>query len=259
MRWRLAFLGALLIPDLALDPFRGGLATTLSHPLGTDDLGRDALLRLVLAAARSLGFASACALLALTLGLLLAWQGRHLLGALSALRSLPPLLFLLPVAAATGGLSVGVLGVLLGALIAPHLEPALRTRLDRFRHSPAWAAERTLGATGPSTLRRWAPWGWQQAAALFPSAWLSALWGEATLSALGLGPGPGHDSLGRLLAEELPRLGSDPSPLGWAALATVLILAWLSTPGGAGATGWSRKARNHSEDAEKSLSGSRTS
>jgi ABC-type dipeptide/oligopeptide/nickel transport system permease subunit len=80
-------------------------------------------------------------------------------------------------------------------------------------------------------LRRWAPWGWQQAATLFPTAWLAALWGEATLSALGLGPGPGQDSLGRLLSEELPRLGSDPSPLGWAALATVLLLAWISTPG----------------------------
>jgi peptide/nickel transport system permease protein len=231
VRWRLAFLGALLIPELALDPFRGGLAATLGHPLGTDDLGRDALLRLALAGARSLGFASACALLALALGLLLAWWGRHLLGGLSALRSLPPLLFLLPVAAATGGLSALLLGGLLAVLIAPHLEPALRTRLDRFRQSPAWAAERTLGATWPSILRRWAPWGWQQATGLFPSAWLSALWGEATLSALGLGPGPGHDSLGRLLAEELPRLGSDPSPLGWAALALVLALAWASAPG----------------------------
>lgn len=231
MRWRLAFLGALLIPDLALDPFRGGLAITLSHPLGTDDLGRDALLRLALAASRSLGFASACALLALALGLLLAWRGQRLLGGLSALRSLPPLLFLLPIAAATGGLSALTLGLVLAAMISPHLEPALRTGLDRFRHSPAWAAERTLGAPWPSILRRWFPWGWQQAAALFPSAWLAALWGEATLSALGLGPGPGQDSLGRLLAEELPRIGSDPSPLGWGALAVVLALAWISTPG----------------------------
>ena len=231
MRWRLAFLGALLLPDLALDPFHGGLAATLRHPLGTDDLGRDALLRLALAAARSLGFASTCALLALGLGLLLAWRGQRFLGAWSALRSLPPLLILLPLAAALGGLPVVPLGLLLGALIAPHLEPALRSRIDRFRHSPAWAAERTLGAPWPSTLRRWAPWGWQQAAALFPSAWLSALWGEATLSTLGLGPGPGQDSLGRLLSEELPRIGSDPSPLGWAALAMVLALAWVSTPG----------------------------
>jgi peptide/nickel transport system permease protein len=229
MRWRLAFLAALLLPDLALDPFRGGLPATLWHPLGTDDLGRDALLRITLAAARSLGFASACALFALGLGLLLAWRGQRFLGAWSALRSLPPLLFLLPLAATLGGLAATPLGFLLGGLIAPHLEPALRARIGHFRHSPAWAAERTLGATRPSILRRWAPWGWQQAAALFPSAWLAALWGEATLSTLGLGPGPGHDSLGRLLAEELPRLSSDPSPLGWAALATVLGLAWVSS------------------------------
>lgn len=230
MRWRLACLGALLLPELPLDPFRGGLAATWRHPLGTDDLGRDALLRLALAAARSLGFASTCALLALLLGWLLAWRGQRYLGLWSALRSFPPLLLLLPLAAVLGGLSPAALGLLLGLLISPHLEPALRARIQPFRHSPAWLAERTLGAPWPSILRRWAPWGWQQAAALFPSAWLAALWGEATLSALGLGPGPGHDSLGRLLAEELPRLGSDPSPLGWAALAMVLLLAWTSAP-----------------------------
>jgi len=257
VRWRLAFLGALLIPELALDPFHGGLAATLLHPLGTDDLGRDALLRLALAAGRSLGFASSCAVLALVLGLLLAWRGQRCLGVWSALRSLPPLLFLLPLTATLGGLSWVPLGLLLGGLIAPHLEPALRARIERFRHSPAWAAERTLGAPWPSTLRRWAPWGWQQAAALFPSAWLSALWGEATLSTLGLGPGPGHDSLGRLLAEELPRIGSDPSPLGWAALAVVLLLAWSSAPGKSRTIGWSRKARNHAKDAKKSASGYR--
>ncbi|HEX7552252.1 MAG TPA: hypothetical protein VF378_01770 [Geothrix sp.] len=233
MRWRLACLAALLLPDLALQPFRGGLAATFLHPLGTDDLGRDALLRLALATARSLGFASACALLALALALLLAWQGHRLRGGLSALRSLPPLLFLLPLAAAAGGLSATPLGLLLGAMTATHLEPALRTKLEHFRRSPAWAAERVLGATPASTLRRWAPWGWQQAAVLFPSAWLAVLWGEATLSALGLGPGPGHDSLGRLLAEELPRLAFDPSPLGWAALAVVLALAWSSSLGNA--------------------------
>jgi peptide/nickel transport system permease protein len=231
MKTRLAFLLALLLPDLALEPFRGGLGPSLLHPLGTDDLGRDALLRLALASARSLGFASACALLALALGLLLSTKGRRLQGGLSALRSLPPLLFLLPLAAASGGLSYLPMGLLLGALAAPHLEPALRSRMETFLHSPAWAAERTLGATLPSTLRRWAPWGWQQVAGLFPSAWFMALWGEATLSALGLGPGPTHDSLGRLLAEELPHLPTDPTPLGWAALVLVLALAFWASPG----------------------------
>ena len=106
----------------------------------------EAWLRAAASASRSLGFASTCALLALGLGLLLAWRGQRFLGAWSALRSLPPLLILLPLAAALGGLPVVPLGLLLGALIAPHLEPALRARIDRFRHSPAWAAERTLGA-----------------------------------------------------------------------------------------------------------------
>lgn len=230
MKARLLFLLALALPDLPLDPFRGGLAPSLHHGLGTDDLGRDALLRLALAAGRSLGFASACALLALALGLLLAFHGHRFRGALSALRSVPPLLFLLPLAAVWGGLSILAMGLLIGLLAAPQVEPALRTRLDGFRHSPAWAAERTLGATLPSTLRRWAPWGWQQVAALFPSVWLMALWTEATLAVLGLGPGPGHDSLGRLLAEELPHLATDATPLGWAALALVLALAWWATP-----------------------------
>lgn len=225
MIWRLGCLLALLLPDLALDPFQGGLGTSLRHPLGTDDLGRDALLRLGLATVRSLGFATACALGALALGLLLAWRGRRLAPAWSALRSLPPLLFLLPLAAVLGGLAWPTLGGLLALLLAPHLEPALRSWVEGFRTSPAWALERTLGASRGSTLRRWAPHAWGQLALLFPSAWLAALWGEATLSALGLGPGPGHDSLGRLLSEELPRLAADPSPLGWAALGTVLLLA----------------------------------
>lgn len=229
MKLRLAFLLALLLPELPLDPFRGGAVASLWHPLGLDDLGRDALLRVLLAGSRSLGFASACALLALAIALLLAWHGRRWGGALSALRSVPPLLFLLPLAAAAGGLSLPALFVLLGLFLAPHLEPPLRARLDAFRRSPAWTAERVLGASPSSTLRRWAPWGLDQTATLFPSAWLGALWGEATLSTLGLGPGPGHDSLGRLLSEELPRLTTDPSPLGWAALAAVLGLAWSAS------------------------------
>ncbi|WP_306591460.1 hypothetical protein [Geothrix sp. 21YS21S-4] len=236
MKGRLLFLLALFLPELPLSPFEGGAPPSLRHPLGLDDLGRDGLLRLLLAGSRSLGFASACAILALGIALLLAWRADRWKSVLSALRSVPPLLFLLPLAAAAGGLGPPALFCVLGLLLAPHLEPPLRARLDAFRHSPAWAAERTLGASPISTLRRWSPWGWQQAAALFPSAWLGALWGEATLSALGLGPGPQHDSLGRLLAEELPRLATDPSPLGWASLAAVLGLAWLSVRRSAGTT-----------------------
>ena len=229
MRGRLLFLLAFLLPELPLDPFRGGLGPSLYHPLGLDDLGRDALLRLLLAGSRSLGFASLCALLALGAGLILALVGHRVRGGLSALRNLPPLLFLLPLAAAFGGLGRLPLALLLGGLLALHLEPPLRARLAAFRRSPAWQMETVMGAGAGSRLRRWWPWGLDQIAPLFPSAWLGALWGEATLSALGLGPGPTHDGLGRILAEELPRLATDPTPLGWAALAAVVGLAWTST------------------------------
>ncbi len=226
----LVLLPALLLPEAPLDPFRGGLPPGWAHPLGTDDLGRDALLRLLLGTARSLGFASACALGALALALLLALGGPRLRGARSALASAPPLLWLLPLAAATGGLGWLPLGLLIAGLLALHLEPPLRANLQPVLRSPAWSAGQVMGASALQRLRSWTPHFAARAALLLPSAWIGALWAEATLSAIGLGPGPEQDSLGRLLHEQLPRLATDPAPLGWAALAVVLALAWGSAP-----------------------------
>lgn len=228
MTGRLAFLLALLLPELPLDPFRGDLAPSWIHPLGTDALGRDGLLRLLHAGSRSLGFATAVALLALLLASGAALGTERLRGVRSALRAIPPLLFLLPLAAAWGGLGWTPLGLLLGLLLALQLEPALRARLDPFRRGPAWAMNRVLGGSRLHRVRVWAPWVAGQAAGLLPAAWLGALWGEATLRLLGLGPGPQHDSLGLLLNEELPRLSTDGTALGWASLALVLTLAALS-------------------------------
>lgn len=231
MRWRLLlFLPALLLPEPSMDPFRGSLPPGWTHPLGTDDLGRDALLRLLIGTARSLGFASACGFGALGLGLLLALGGGRLRSACSALASAPPLLWLLPLAAATGGLGWLPLGFLIATLLAVHLEPPLQAALGPVLRGPAWSAGLIMGASTVHRLRSWAPVFSARASLLLPSAWLGALWAEATLSAIGLGPGPDQDSLGRLLNEQLPRLATDPAPLGWAALAVVLALAWGSTP-----------------------------
>ena len=228
MRWRLVFLLGLLLPELSMDPFRGDAGMSWIHPLGTDALGRDALLRLLHAGVRSLGFASAAAILALALALA-ASLGKPLVpGARSALRAVPPLLFLLPLAAILGGLGWLPLGILLAVLLALQLEPPLRARLEPFTKGPAWAMNRILGGGRLHQMRVWVPWAMGQAEALLPSAWLGALWGEVTLRLLGLGPGPQHDSLGLLLNQELPRLSTDGTPLGWVSLVLVLALAMVS-------------------------------
>jgi len=225
MRWRLLFLLALLWPDLSLDPFQGELTVSWAHPLGTDALGRDGLLRLIHAGTRSLGLASVASLLALLLASALALGVERLKGARSALRAIPPLLFILPLAAVWGGFGWVALVLLLSGLLGLQLEPSLRARLDPFRKGPAWAMNRVLGGSRWHQARFWGPWVITEAASLFPTAWLGTLWGEATLRLLGLGPGAQYDSLGLLLNEELPRLSTDGSALGWGSLILVLALA----------------------------------
>jgi len=229
MKWRCVFLLALLLPELALNPFNADLAVGWPHLLGTDSLGRDGLLRLLHSGARSFGFATIVASGSLALGLLLALGEDRFRDGRSALRSLPALLLLIPLAAASGGFGWTSLALLLAALQSLQLEPVLCARLDPFRRGPAWAMNDVLGASAAHRARTWAPWALQQAMPLFPTAWMAALWGEATLRLLGLGPGPQHDSLGLLLNEELPRLATDGTALGIASLVLVLALAWSST------------------------------
>jgi peptide/nickel transport system permease protein len=228
--WPLLLLPALLLPELALDPFRGGAAPGPHHWMGTDALGRDAMARLLLTATQAGGFASLCAIAALGLAWLLAATGLKTQSAMSALRALPALLWLIPLASLIGGLERPLLAPLIALLLAPHLEAPLRVKAEALRRSPAWSIGRIQGATRARRLVGWAPWAASEAALLFPSAWLGALWTEVTLSALGLGPGPQTDSFGRLLAEELPKLALGAAS-AWAALLLVLGLAWsLSFP-----------------------------
>jgi hypothetical protein len=121
------------------------------------------------------------------------------------------------------------MGLLLAFLFAIQLEAPLRAKLDPFRRGPAWAMNRVIGAGFLHILKTWSPWAFRQAAPLFPLLWLDVLWSESAVRLLGLGPGPQYDSLGLLLNEELPRLSSDPTLLGFAGFAALLGLAWSTS------------------------------
>lgn len=229
MRLRLACLGALWLPEVPVVVARAGEAASWWHPLGCDDLGRDGLLRLGLAATRSVGLASAVALGALGLAALLALGRERLEATRSVFRTLPPVLLILPVALRWGHLGWLPLGLVLGGILALHAEPALRERFRPLREGDALHALRVLGAGPWMQLRTWAPWVGKQVLPLFPSLWLAALWAEVVLRFIGVGPGPAADSFGLLLQQELPRLVTERSPLGIASLVTVLALAAGST------------------------------
>lgn len=222
--WRWCLLAFLFLPELRLNPWQGDLPCSWPHPLGTDALGRGGLLRLLHASGRSLGFASAVTLSALGLGLLLALGKARLPGVRSAFRAAPPLLPLLAIAAWMDGLGWFSLGLLLTIFLAFQAEPPLRAKLGPICQSPAWSMHQLQGASFRHRVCHWAPWAMAQAAALAPSLWIAILWDEASLRLMGLGPAPTQDSFGLVLSEELPRLSTDPSPLGWASLATLLLL-----------------------------------
>ncbi len=255
----LALLGALalagitapLVADaLGLDPFAPDLLAryeppSAAHPLGTDDLGRDILLRLLFGARVSLAVGLAAALAATvigtTAGVLAAWRGgladaaiMRLADFMLALPALPLLVLLaaadpsrigLPARGeATGDvLRIVVILAIFGWVGVARLARAAALATLSRDHV---RAARALGASEARILRHHilpalAP----PVAVATALAVAGAILAESTLSFLGLGISPPAPSWGNMLANAQDLVFSAPWAAVWPGLAIMATVA----------------------------------
>ncbi|MDG4785008.1 dipeptide/oligopeptide/nickel ABC transporter permease/ATP-binding protein [Micromonospora sp. WMMD1102] len=219
----LAFtVAGLLAPVLSpADPTATDLAASLlppsaEHPLGTDQLGRDQLSRLLHGARISLTVTAAVLTISLTVGVLTGTVAGYLGGTVDRIISrivdlavsLPGMLVALAVIGVRGpGIDNLIIAMSLWAW-APYARIA-RARVASLRDSPHLDALRLLGA-GPTRIigRHLLP----PAVApclVYASTDVGAIvLGIATLSFLGLGIPPPHAEWGQMLIEGRPHLAS---------------------------------------------------
>jgi len=245
-------LGALAAPLvqgwLGVDPFAPDLFNRLgppsaSNPLGTDDLGRDLLLRLLHGARVSLAVGLATALTATVIGtaigLLAAWRGGVLDAVLMRLADGLLALPALPVLVVLAAVDTGRIGL-------PRGEPAsdiLRivvilslfgwvgvARLARAAALSVLArdyvrAARALGASEARVLlRHVAPNIAGPVAVATALSVAGAILAESALSFLGLGIAPPAASWGNMLANAQDLVFSAPSVALWPGLAILLAV-----------------------------------
>lgn len=247
-------MGALAAPFVATllghDPFAPDLFARFeppssTHPLGTDDLGRDILLRLLYGARVSLavGLAAALAatLIGTTAGLLAAWRGgvadalvMRFADFMLALPALPLLVLLaaadpsrigLPARGEAGGdvLRIVVILAVFGWVGVARLARA--AALATFSRDHVRAA-RALGATEVRILRRHVlPALLPPIAVVTALAVAGAILAESTLSFLGLGISPPAPSWGNMLANAQELVFSAPWAAVWPGLAIMATVA----------------------------------
>jgi ABC-type dipeptide/oligopeptide/nickel transport system permease subunit len=212
-------------------------APTARYPLGTDDLGRDRLTRLVYAARTSLLLASAAALLATSVAALVGgaagWLGgpfeKAALWGTDLFLSLPWLFLILTVRAllplnTSPGVSVAITFVLLGALGWAAPARVVRARVRSMAQSDFVLQARACGLSGGRVFTKHIVPNMKPvlAAQFFVSLPLFVL-SEANLGALGLGVSEPLPSLGSLLRElqDYSLLGTRP----WAIVPAVVLSA----------------------------------
>lgn len=204
-----------------------------AHWLGTDDLGRDILSRLIHGAPATI-YASFLAvgiaiLLGVPVGLAAGYFGGWIDDVISrtidTLLSFPAIVLAIAVTGALGiGLTNGMIAV--GIVFAPQLARLARARTLVVRHELYVDAARCFGASTPHILwRHVLPNAIQPVIVQVTLLLAAALLAEASLSFLGLGVQPPHPSWGAMLARAYQAMDVAPEqmyPPGLAILFTAL-------------------------------------
>jgi peptide/nickel transport system permease protein len=234
---------------LALDPtepdlFNRFAPPSAAHPLGTDDLGRDVLLRLAYGARVSLLVGLATALVAAAIGtaigLLAAWAGGVIDAVLMRLADALLALPVLPLLVILAGLDPAVVGLPRGEPAADVLRIVLIlaafgwvgvARLARAQALATLArdhvrAARALGVSETRLLWRHVLPALQGPVSVATAlAVAGAILAESTLSFLGLGITPPAPSWGNMLAGAQEAVFAAPLLAVWPGLAIMLAVA----------------------------------
>ena len=202
------------------DPIRQDLANRLvnpvwgdggtwTHPLGTDQFGRDVLSRLIFGGRISLSIATAAAIIAATIGSTIGLIGGYFGGRIDAAimylvnvkLSLPGLMVTLALVS-TFGNSIIVLVLVMGVLFWENYAVALRTMVMQLRSREFVIAAEAVGSSRTRIIvSEILPNVINQIIVIFTLEVALAILTEATLSFLGLGVQPPTPSLGLLAAE----------------------------------------------------------
>jgi peptide/nickel transport system ATP-binding protein len=194
---------------IAQDLLRVNAGPSAAHWLGTDDLGRDILSRLIWGARTSLRatveIVGLAALVAIPLGLIAGFfrgaVDSVIMRLMDAMFSFPPLILALTVAALLGA-SINDTALAIGVVFVPGFVRLIRSQVIAVREETFIEAARSVGATSPRIIRKHiVP---NVASPVIIQLFLAlgfALLVEAGLSYLGIGEQPPTPSWGGMLQE----------------------------------------------------------
>jgi peptide/nickel transport system permease protein len=229
----LAVFAPILAPHdpLEVDVYNRLASPSWQHWLGTDQLGRDVLSRVLYGGRVALKVALIAISVSMAVGLLLGmmagfgprWLDRILVVSFDTMRSFPTIMFALAVVALTGPSLNTVIGVIIITSI-PVYARIVRTQTQALRDHDYILAERALGASTARILRDHILPNIAAPLLILASMDVPAVIGmEAGLSFLGLGVSPPTPSWGSILNDGYSYLRNSPWPIIAGGIPLILV------------------------------------